>query len=206
MGYNRSENNASFETDSKFGRLLQDLGQQAPESCAFRKVCSFKGNAMEDRMHESILSSYLEPLIFDGAIGLYTCGQAAKRVEKYDLRTHDRYRFLPELPKALWTEVLHCGILATAGNASFCFPSSGTFAELEAPFPVVIRSGEGMVLTFHIVLDQLGSALGDYERLQAFGFGPEPPRFRPPEDALEKAHQESPWYTGRNGTGSNHNI
>lgn len=75
MDYDRSKPHASFETDSKFGRLLTELGEQNPDSCAWRMYCSFKGNATAEKMHESIrgiLSAKLNPLVFDGAMGLYT--------------------------------------------------------------------------------------------------------------------------------------
>lgn len=67
----------------------------------------------------------------------------------------------PDLPQALWTEVLHCGILIAAGDFSFCFPSSGTFGDLEEFFLGTVRSGAGPVLQYRYIMDQIESAFAD---------------------------------------------
>lgn len=99
---------------------------------------------------------------------------------------------LPEDPLGLWAEVLHCGILAAAGNPDFCFSSKGTFADLEDLFLGTLRSGGGPVLQFSIILDQLQESLSAdrFKKLQEMDFGPEPPSFKEAKDSDEKNHQE----------------
>lgn len=72
MDYDR--NKSTFETGSKFGRLLHELGQENPDSFAWLKFCSFRGNAAAEKMHESIrgiLSAKLNMFTFDEALALY---------------------------------------------------------------------------------------------------------------------------------------
>ena len=98
----------------------------------------------------------------------------------------------PELPLELWKEVLHCGILIAASKPDFCFPSQGTFGDLEELFRGVLRSGGGPKLQLDYVLDQLGAALaeGRFEELETWDFDALPPRFDPPEDDLEESRQQ----------------
>lgn len=73
MEYDRS--NSNFENGSQFGRLLHELGQENPNSFAWRKFCTFRGNASAEKMHESIrgiLASRMDILTFDAAVSLYT--------------------------------------------------------------------------------------------------------------------------------------
>lgn len=68
-------NNSSFEEGSNFGRMLHELGQKDPNSFAWKKFCSFRGNATAEKMHESIrgiLASKLDVLTFDAVLALYT--------------------------------------------------------------------------------------------------------------------------------------
>lgn len=99
----------------------------------------------------------------------------------------------PELPQALWTEVLHCGILIAASSPSFCFLSSGTFDDLEKLFLGTLRSGAGPILQFRPIMDHVESALADgrLKHLEGFGFGPTPPVFDPPQDTEERSHQDA---------------
>ena len=116
-----------------------------------------------------------------------------EEIRYYNPYFPDEDPFLPpELPQGLWTHILNCGILIVAGNPSFCFPSSGTFADLENLFLGTLRSGAGPVLQFNSVLDQIQSSLSNgLERLQGLDFGPEPPVFAPPTNTDEKAHQDA---------------
>ena len=105
----------------------------------------------------------------------------------------------PDIPIELWTEVLHCGILAAAGKPDFCFPSRGTFADLENLFLGITRSGGGPVVNFGYVLDQLQSSLTEenYQELKELDFGPVPPSFREPKDSMEESNQvyiEARWH------------
>lgn len=106
--------------------------------------------------------------------------------------------FLPEDepqedPIGLWAEALHCGILIAAGNPDFCFPSKGTFADLEDLFLGVSRGSAGPVVQFGYTLDMLEYALSAdrFRQLQEMDFGPEPPRFEEPKDDDEKFHQDA---------------
>lgn len=98
----------------------------------------------------------------------------------------------PELPIGRWKAVLHCGILIAAANPAFCFPSEGTFGDLEELFRGVSRAGDGPRLKFGYVLDQLWSALSEdrARELEKLDFGPVPPSFDPPKDSTEKWHQD----------------
>lgn len=97
----------------------------------------------------------------------------------------------PEIPVALWAEVLHYGILAVAGNPDFCFPSHGTFGDLEDLFLRISRSGSGPVPAFGYVFDQLQSVLSEehFRELETWNFGPVQPRFDPPKDDIEDSRQ-----------------
>ena len=75
MDYDRNAQGATFENSSKFGQLLHELGQKNPNSFAWRKFCTFRGNATAEKMHESIrgiLASNLDVLTFDTAIDMYS--------------------------------------------------------------------------------------------------------------------------------------
>ena len=95
----------------------------------------------------------------------------------------------PSVPIELWTEVIPCGILA--GNPDFCFPSHGTFGDLEDLFLGIIRSGSGPLRKFDHVLDQLWPTLSEerFRELETWNFGPVPPSFGPPEDDMEESRQ-----------------
>lgn len=83
------------------------------------------------------------------------------------------------------------GILAAAGNPDFCFPSHGTFGDLEDLFLRIIRSGGGPVLAFDYVFDQLQFVLSQehFRELEKQNFGSVPPRFDPPKDDAEESRQ-----------------
>ena len=73
MDYN--PNNSTFESGSRFGQMLHELGQNNPNSFAWQKFCYFRNNAKAEKMHESIrgiLASKLDALTFDAALALYT--------------------------------------------------------------------------------------------------------------------------------------
>lgn len=87
MDYDRNE--ASFEEGSTFGRLLHELGQQDPDSFAWRKFCGFRSNATAEKMHASILgilAAKLDALTFDAAQALYA------RKERVDFASLGRAR------------------------------------------------------------------------------------------------------------------
>lgn len=97
----------------------------------------------------------------------------------------------PDIPLALWTEVLHCGILIAAGRLEFCFPSEGTFADLEELFLGVVRYGGGLIQNFIRLIDWLEPELSGkrFQELRAQSFSSEPPRFDAPKDPWEETLQ-----------------
>lgn len=100
----------------------------------------------------------------------------------------------PTYPLELWTQVLHCGILLVAANPEFCYPTDGTFADLEDLFLGVLRGGGGPVLKFDYILDLLlDNSLyqGRFHELEKLDFGPKPPVFPKPQDDVEAATQEN---------------
>ena len=99
------------------------------------------------------------------------------------------YQEPPEIPIDFWTEVLHCGILIIAGKPNFCFPSNGTFADLEELFRGIIRSGGGPTLGFDYILNRLDLSADRFRELQEMDFDPVPPSFEEPEDSLEESIQ-----------------
>ena len=97
----------------------------------------------------------------------------------------------PNIPIELWTEVLHCGILLAAGRLDFCFPSEGTFADLERLFQEVVRSGGGPIPNFSYLVDWLEAELSEEHcrKLKGQNFDPEPPEFGESKDPWEETIQ-----------------
>lgn len=97
----------------------------------------------------------------------------------------------PDIPIELWTEVLHCGILIAAGRLEFCFPSEGTFADLEELFLGVVRYGGGLMQNFIRLIDWLAPELSGkrFRALKEQSFSPEPPQFDAPKDPWEETLQ-----------------
>lgn len=97
----------------------------------------------------------------------------------------------PDSPIELWTEVLHCGILIAASKPDFCFPSEGTFADLEELFQGVVSTGGGPIPKFDHLTDWLWSELTEdhLRKLKEQDYSPEPPKFDDPKDPIEESYQ-----------------
>lgn len=97
----------------------------------------------------------------------------------------------PDIPIELWAEVLHCGILIVAGRPDFCFPSEGTFADLEELFRGFFRSSGGPVANFDYLVDWLGAEFTEEHcrKLKEQDFDPAPPKFDEPKDPWEETLQ-----------------
>lgn len=97
----------------------------------------------------------------------------------------------PDLPVELWTEVLHCGILIVADNMDFCFPSKGTFADLEELFHGFFWFDGEPIPNFGYKVDWLEAELSEERcrKLKEQDFDPEPPQFNEPKDPWEETMQ-----------------
>ena len=88
----------------------------------------------------------------------------------------------PDTPEkiALWTDVLHCGILMTAGDLSFCsLFYYGIMADLEDLFTGTILTDGGPMIKFDAVLDRLRLSLSE-ERYRELEEGVESGDITPP--------------------------
>lgn len=97
----------------------------------------------------------------------------------------------PDFPIRLWTEVLHCGILIAAGGLDFCFPSAGTFADLERLLQESTPSGGGPIPNLESLAEWLEAEFSEKRcrKLKEQDFDPEPPQFGEPKDPWEDTMQ-----------------
>ena len=161
-------------TDADAWGLARDLAQMIARIKNYRSTVFNAENPYPD------VDTPLEEIRYYNPYFYPDDGTDAETPPKYDLE--------------LWTQVLHCGILLVASNPEFCYPTDGTFADLEDLFLGVLRGGGGPELKFDHILDLLLSNSlyqGRLKELEKLDFGPKPPVFPKPQDEIEEATQEN---------------